>query len=411
MNLGAESAVDREVAASIEKLVAFCRARDWTGYDPYDALDSPVFNALPYSNRRLPRLLFTQALKRSPFNVRRLLGIRETQNPKALALFLSAAVRLSRLGAVHTEGLIEPLIDRLMALRSRDVSHWCWGYPFPWQGRVAFVPAGAPNLVCTVFVAAALLDAYEQARDSRLRDMALDAVEYMLDELYWSSEDGAAGFCYPLPSVRSAIHNANLMAAALVCRAHRLTGDRGALDRALRVARRSAARQQANGSWHYGEAASQRWCDNLHTGYNLCALRSIARDAGVDEFDACLRRGFAYYRSTFIPGDGMVAHYAGRTYPVDAHSVAQSIITLVTLADLEADNVRLARAVFSWATTHMWDGRGFFYYRKHRFWTMRTSYMRWSQAWMLLALSTLLGESDATAQPSLRGHLVPTVVA
>jgi len=43
----------------------------------------------------------------------------------------------------------------------------------------------------------------------------------------------------------------------------------------------------------------------------------------------------------------------------------------------------------------MWDDRGFFYYRVLRSFTIRTSYMRWSQAWMLLALSVLLGDSDA----------------
>ena len=44
--------------------------------------------------------------------------------------------------------------------------------------------------------------------------------------------------------------------------------------------------------------------------------------------------------------------------------------------------------VLDWAMKHMWDERGFFYYRVLRFGTIRTSYMRWSQAWMLLALAT-----------------------
>jgi hypothetical protein len=39
---------------------------------------------------------------------------------------------------------------------------------------------------------------------------------------------------------------------------------------------------------------------------------------------------------------------------------------------------------------NMWDERGYFYYRVLRFLTIRISYMRWSQAWMLLALTTLL---------------------
>jgi hypothetical protein len=41
---------------------------------------------------------------------------------------------------------------------------------------------------------------------------------------------------------------------------------------------------------------------------------------------------------------------------------------------------------------HMWDRRGFFYYRVLRLVTVRTSYMRWSQAWMLLALATLIDD-------------------
>ena len=38
---------------------------------------------------------------------------------------------------------------------------------------------------------------------------------------------------------------------------------------------------------------------------------------------------------------------------------------------------------------HMWDERGFFYYRVLRGLTIRTPYMRWSQAWMLLALAVM----------------------
>jgi hypothetical protein len=78
---------------------------------------------------------------------------------------------------------------------------------------------------------------------------------------------------------------------------------------------------------------------------------------------------------------------------VDIHCVAQSIITLVALKDLNPSNMELARSVFQWAMNHMWDEQGFFYYRVLRSYTNRISYMRWSQAWMLLAMSALLPES------------------
>ena len=44
--------------------------------------------------------------------------------------------------------------------------------------------------------------------------------------------------------------------------------------------------------------------------------------------------------------------------------------------------------------THMWDKRGYFYYQVLPFCTIKISYMRWVQAWMLLALSTLLQDID-----------------
>jgi hypothetical protein len=385
---------DNRLEAQVRKLLAYCQASDWAGYDPYDALNSKLFAALPFLNLRIPRLVLTQALKRSPINVRRLLFIPKTQNPKAIGLFLSAFLKLSRMGAAMVGDLVEPMIQRLIALRSQGVPYWCWGYSFPWQTRSVVVPRGAPNLVCTTFVGDALLDAYEQRQDLRCLGMAVSTAEYILDVLYWTEGNSIAGFSYPLPGIRNQVANANLLAAALLCRVYRQTSDQKFLVPALRVARYSAAKQQADGSWAYGEAASQRWIDNFHTGYNLCALQSIGRYAETTEFESCVRRGFDFYRANFFREDGAPRYFHNRAYPVDIHSVAQSIITLLAFKDLDPSNVVLARSVFQWAMNHMWDERGFFYYRVLRFCSIRTPYMRWAQAWMLLAMSTLLCESD-----------------
>jgi len=387
-----------DAKAATLKLLTYCRANDWAGYDPYDALNSRVFTALPFLNSRFPRLVLTQALKRSPVNIRPLLLIPKTQNPKAIALFLTACLKLSKLGVLSREDLVGLMTERLIALRSRDAPYWCWGYSFPWQTRTIVVPRGTPNLVCTSFVASALLDAYEQRQESRCLSMAVSAAEYILNELYWTEGSSVAGFSYPLPSLRVQTYNANFLGAALLCRVYKHTGEPKFLSPALRVARYSAAKQHDDGSWDYGEAPTQRWIDNFHTGYNLCALQSISQYAETTEFDPCIRRGFEFYRAHFFREDGAVRYFHNRTYPVDIHCVAQSIITLLALRDLDPGNVRLARSVFGWAMNHMWDERGFFYYRVLRLGTIRTSYMRWSQAWMLLAISTLLAESNVAAR-------------
>lgn len=378
----------------IQRLMAYCQASDWAGYDPFDAVNSSVFAALPFLNTRFPRLVLTQALKRSPVNVRRFLGIPKTQNPKAIALFLSAFLKLSRTGMADAGELIEPMIERLAAFRSQGVPYWCWGYSFPWQTRTIVVPAGAPNLVCTTFVGNALLDAYEQRQDERCLGMATSAAEYVQDVLYWTDGESAAGYSYPVPGLRNLVHNANLLGAALLCRVYKHTRQQRFLNSAMRVARCAAAMQLADGSWHYGEAQSQKWIDNFHTGYNLCALRDIGRDAGTSEFESSVRRGLEFYRAHFFREDGAPKYFHNRPYPVDIHCVAQSIITLVELKDLHPSNIELARSVFQWAMDHMWDERGFFYYRVLRFCTIRISYMRWAQAWMLLAMSVLRSETE-----------------
>jgi len=242
-----------------------------------------------------------------------------------------------------------------------------------------------------------VLDAYERNQESQYLNMAVSAAEYILNELYWTEDDSTACFSYPLASLRTQVHNANFLGATFLCRVYKYSGDEKFFEPALKVARYSAAKQHDDGSWDYGEHATQRWVDNFHTGYNLCALRSICQYAGTSEFEHYIRRGFEFYRNHFFRDDGTAKYFHDQIYPIDIHSVAQSIITLLAFKDLDKDNVSLAHAVFRWAMTNLWDEKGYFYYQVFPFFTSKIPYMRWSQAWMLLALSTLLGEFDKGA--------------
>jgi len=383
-----------ELRATILKLLAFCETNDWAGYDPYDALNSKALKALPFLNARIPQIILTQLLKRSPVNLRPLLLIPKLQNPKAIGLFLSAFIRLAKTGNFDVTHFISAMLDRIAALRSPGIAYSCWGYSFPWQTRTITVSAGAPNLVCTCFVANALLDAYEEFDDPAISSMTVSAAEYIVNELYWSRNGCAAGFSYPQPSLQIEVYNANFLAAALLCRIYKVTRNSKFLAPALKAARHAASQQNADGSWYYGETTSQKWIDTFHTGYNLCALQSITQSLDTTEFDSCIRKGFEFYRAHFFREDGAVRYFHDRTYPIDIHAVAQSIITLVELRNLDETNIPLAHSVLKWAMQHMWDERGFFYYRVLRSCTIRTPYMRWSEAWMFLAITVLLCASS-----------------
>jgi len=165
----------------------------------------------------------------------------------------------------------------------------------------------------------------------------------------------------------------------------------------LKAARYSARMQQPDGSWYYGEHEKGHWVDNFHTGYNLGALRTICRCLDTREFEPHIRRGFEFYKNHFYREDGAPRYFHNKTYPIDIHSVAQGIITLMEFSDLDQGNIDFAHRVFEWAVNNMWYERGYFYYQVTPYYKNKIPYMRWSQAWMLLALATLLIHNKSTS--------------
>ncbi len=387
--------LNREGIAEVaQNLWAYCLKNGFSGYDPYDALNSRLMSKGPWAKSRFFRLVATQGLKRLPLNIRPLLLIPKTQNPKALAIFLKAALKLTSSGIIEKTEITTCLIKRIGELRTEEGNYFGWGYSFPWQTRTILVPLGAPNLVCTVFVADALLDAYDAHGSRECLEMATMAVEYISNELYWSDEK-SAGFCYPRPGLREHIHNADLLGAALLARMAEVSGHKKYLEQALAVARYSASCQNEDGSWYYGERPESRWIDNFHTGYNLMALNGIKKYADTHEFDQTIKSGFNFYLSSFFRQDGAPKYYHDRVYPIDSHCLAQSIITLEALKDLNSRAHEVALAALGWGLENIWSSKGYFYYQRNRFYTNRIPYMRWTEAWMLLALSELIVRSDS----------------
>ena len=117
---------------SLEKLTAYCEKEDFKGYDPYDGLNSRLFQSLPVlPAKRFPRLAWIQLFKRLPVNIRPLVGIKKGYNPKGLALFLSGYSNLAKVeGLEKYADRINQLAAKLIELKSPGYSGNCWGYNF-----------------------------------------------------------------------------------------------------------------------------------------------------------------------------------------------------------------------------------------------------------------------------------------
>jgi hypothetical protein len=343
-----------------------------------------------------------QAVKRCPVNVRRLIGVPRARNTKGLALCVMALLRQNR--AEHRkEHLREAreLLTWLVEHQSKGFDGCSWGYNFDWQCKAFFVAKDAPNAVCTIFVARAFQRAYEELGDIGYLKVAERSCHFL--RKYLLEERGDEANVKYVPGVATEVHNVNFLAAALLAGVGRHTKAEGLVEAARRVALFSTRRQNADGSWPYGEAPYQRWVDNFHTGYNLVALSQICEQMNEEAFSAALRRGYQFWNRHLMKPEGIPKYYVNRTYPIDVHSVAQAILTYLEFVTADETALQKAHRVCAWAVRNLYSRRGTFYFQKRLLYTNKIEYVRWGQCWMFLALSALLScntrkASDSTTQ-------------
>lgn len=377
-----------ELEEAVARLRAWGEARDWKGYDPYDALNSPAAPVLALGTR-LGRRLLMQTVKLSPLNLRPPLGIRPEWNAKALGLVSSAYARLwAATGDESARREAERWLAWLMEHHSGDASGMAWGYHFDAQTRFFSYPRGTANTIATSFVARAFLDAHELLADERWKEPALAAARYLEANMLT-----AEGHFRYVRGEDELVHNANLLACAVLTRA----GRHGPVGRSLEVSLRA---QRDDGSWPYAEGPRGNWVDNFHTAYVLESLAVC--EPAFPEVREALERGVAFWERELFLRDGTPKYDVGHVYPIDTHCYASAIDAWVAVGRLEA-----ALRTASLLVEHMLDPSGYAWFQKRRFWTNRIPFVRWTTAPSFCALAGLLrlgsrGSSTEGSVPAAR---------
>lgn len=376
------------------QLLSWCREHDFAGHDPFDALNSRIFQSTPFAPSRNARFIWTQLVKRSPTDLRKLALVPAERNSKGIALFaLAQLAHHRRMKTVASEAQARSLLDDMLSMQIDGYSGAAWGYNFDWQSRKFFAPRGTPTIVPTAFAARALIEAAHEFQDEEYLSIARSVCNFILHDLPRTEvSDNEICFSYS-PQSETRIFNASLLAAEVLADVGELTGEGQLLEIAKQAARYVINHQRGDGSWTYGTEPNQSWVDNFHTAFILFSLKRIIKACSLGgEFHEALQMGYEYWKGTFFLADGWPKYYHDETYPADAHAGASAIITFLELGDLDPDSLKLAEDVARWTLGNLRDKRGFFYYQKRRFYTVRKPYMRWSQAWMLYALARLLEE-------------------
>jgi rhamnogalacturonyl hydrolase YesR len=373
---------------SFNKLIDFCECEQYKGHDPYDGLNSVVFNSIPFLKKNhFLRLCWIQFFKRSPFNFRTIFGVQKQYNSKALGLFLSGYCNLYTITPSDNNfSKIHFFIDKIIDNISFGYSGACWGYNFDWEARAFSQPINTPTIVSSSFVANALLDAYDLSNDPKLLSIARSTCDFILKDLNrtYDSNDNFAFSYSPLDN--TVVYNASLLGAKLLSRVYHYTKDDKLIFEAKKVVEFCCQRQHNNGSWSYGTLPFHHWIDNFHTGYNLECIADYMKYSNDFTYTGFLEKGFNFYIETFFTKNGTPKYYDNSIYPIDIHSSAQLLITLSHLNKTVEYNT-LIQKVLNWTIDHMQSHKGYFYYQINRHFTSKIPYMRWSQAWMFYAFS------------------------
>lgn len=379
------------VLKSFTRLEAYCEKEGFMGWDPFDGLNSRLFQSIPViSKNRLARLAWIQTFKRSPVNLRKLTGVKKEYNNKGLGLFLSGYCnKYQSTSEKKYLDKIHSLSSKLLELQNNEWSGSCWGYNFDWQARAFYQPKNTPTVVASVFIASALLDAFEITGSMELLNTARSTCNFILKDLNRSyNEKDDFSFSYS-PLDKSVVFNASFLGSRLLARVYSFTKENELIVEAKKSIDFCMDYQHTNGSWSYGSLPFHRWIDNFHTGYNLECIADYIKYSGDNSYEVQLSKGFGYYINTFFTNEGIPKYYNDSFYPIDIHSPAQLVITIVKLNKFQ-EQKKLLDTVLKWTIENMQSEKGYFYYQINKYFSSKIPYMRWAQAWMFYSLSTYL---------------------
>lgn len=387
---------------NFKKLQKYCEDSNFQGWDPYDGLNSKIFQLLPLKNWSLARLAWIQTFKRNPINLRKLLLVPKEYNSKGLGLFLTGYCNLYRVSksGFSEFGTSEELLLKinelallLISMKSKGYSGACWGYNFDWQARRSFLfPKNTPTVVATTFCATALMEAYEITGNKNYLEIALSSADFVLKDLNRTACNKGFLFSYSPLKGNDTVYNASLLGSKLLSHCYHYTGKKKYAEAAKQSVLACIDGQEEDGSWVYGLLPVQNWKDSFHTGYNLDGLVAYQALTKDYTFKSYIDKGFDFYIQNFFETDGTPKYYHNKTYPIDIHCPGQLLITLSRMGKMDKYKV-IADKVIGWTIDNMQDEKGFFHYQLKKGVSSKIPYMRWSNAFMFNALSYYLLEN------------------
>jgi len=386
-----------KIYKALKDLILYCLRQDFSGYDPYDTLNSPL--GLQRLGKWIPAVA-VQIQKRNPINIRPLLGIHKGRNPKGIGLMLKAFTLLHKIDPQeHYRNIADSLYQWLIDHRSTGYSGYAWGYNFDWVNPEGNLKAFTPSVVVTAFVADGIYEYGRTFQHEEVKQAVLSACRFIADDLPVTRLPQGVSIAYTHQS-KGCCYNASLLGAETLAKGYKLGGEKAWLNTSQAAVEFVLSMQKEDGRWNYScdpETDREREQVDFHQGFVLASLDNYLRTIGNSnpKMEYAIAKGLAFYRARQFSDEGRSYWRWPKKWPTDIHHQAQGIITFAWLRRYNSNYLPFARTIAEWTIRNMQDRKGYFYHQKHRSFTNRIPYMRWGQAWMLLALAELIRAESA----------------
>lgn len=388
--------ITNNIKHSLEMNISYVEASLFKGYDPYDTLNSFI----PFSKmgKWIPALAI-QFQKRNPINIRPLLGIKKGHNPKGMGLFLKAYCLLfEKTEDDQYKKQADFLFNWLKDNYSKGYSGSAWGYNFDWANPEGNLKAFTPSVVVTSFVVDGIFEYYKLFKNSEAKQIIISAAEYVTNDLPITKLEKGISIAYTHQS-KGCCYNASLLGAETLAKAYHLTKDEKYLLLAKEAVEYVLSMQKDDGAWNYSfnpKTKTERKQIDFHQGFILMSLSQYKKYSGDKDsrIDEAIRKGLVFYKSQQFYSNGCSKWRLPKIWPVEIHNQAQGIITFTELSKYDKSYIPFAHDIAQYTVKNMQSKKGFFYYQKHSWYTIKIPYMRWSQAWMMLALATLQSKDE-----------------
>lgn len=397
MNLPADT-----ILLSLNNLENWLENNGYAGYDPYDIKGKPqIIKLTGLGNRHkiagILREIVFEIFYTFPELSRNLLGVEKKVNAKAMGLLASSYSDLyfSTNQSVYLDKSVQCLnwLNNNKTITADGIG---WGYPFDWQSA-ELIPAGTPNGIVTTAAGDAFWKHFQITGNSEYleicRKICLFLLSLPVDEL----DDNRICFSYT-PVFVNHVHNLNLFVAEFLIKVGSAVKNNEWLIIGNKAVNYTISDQLPDGSFDYNGPPEKpnRHFDNYHTGFILRMLYSIWRLTGRNDVYKAMKKCYEHYTANFFENNMIPMISPGKKYRIDIHSCAESINCLAALHEEFPESLDLAEKVLQWTITNLQDKSGYFYYGilKSRFtglpFKSKIPYIRWGQAWMHKALSSII---------------------